>query len=81
MAELCPKTAFSAGNSLAKAGLPRKPCEIESCEACVCNARCYMCPSGVAIAHLTFQFTPQSSYRGWDCAEEPDLVELRHTER
>lgn len=57
MAELCPKTAFSAGNSLAKAGLPRKPCKIESCEACVCNARCYMCPSGVAIAHLTFQFT------------------------
>ena len=57
MAELCPKTAFSAGNSLAKAGLPRKPFEIESCEACVCNARCYMCPSGVAIAHLTFQFT------------------------
>jgi hypothetical protein len=57
MAELCPKTAFSAGNSFAKAGLPRKPCKIESCEACVCNARCYMCPSGVAIAHLTFQFT------------------------
>ena len=57
MAELCPKTAFSAWNSLAKAVLPRKPCKIESCEACVCNARCYMCPSGVAIAHLTFQFT------------------------
>ena len=56
MAELCPKSAFSASDRPAKVGLPRKPCKIESCEACVCNARCYMCPSGVAIVLLTFQF-------------------------
>ena len=72
MAELCPETAFSAGNSLAKAGLPRKPCKIESCEACVCNARCYMCPSGVAIAHLTFQFTLIEKTNVPPCAAEAE---------
>lgn len=72
MAELCPKTAFSAGNCLAKAGLPRKPCKIESCEACVCNARCYMCPSGVAIAHLTFQFTKNKKIKIPPCAARAD---------
>ena len=57
MAELCPETAFSGRIWSAHSGLGKKPNEIEAFGIPVCNTRCYTCPSDVAIAHLTFQFT------------------------
>ena len=57
MAELCPETAFSGRIWSAHGGLGKKPNEIEVFAIPVCNTRCYTCPSDVATAHLTFQFT------------------------
>ena len=44
-------------NRAARGGWSEKANEIEVSATPICNTRCYMCPSDVAIAHLTFQFT------------------------
>ena len=57
MAELCPETASCRAGPRRKGGFGRKPNEIEVFGISICKARCYTCPSDVAMAHLTFQFT------------------------
>ena len=57
MAELCPETAYSGRSFGASGGLSRNSNENEAFGIPICNTRCYTCPSDVAIAHLTFQFT------------------------
>ena len=57
MAELCPETASCRAGPRRKGGFDRKPNEIEVFGISICKARCYTCPSDVAMAHLTFQFT------------------------
>ena len=74
MAELCPETAFSGRIWSAHSGLGKKPNEIEAFGIPVCNTRCYTCPSDVAIAHLTFQFTRQKKLFNKLCCLRREVI-------
>ena len=72
MAELCPETASCRAGPGRKGGFGRKPNEIEVFGISICKARCYTCPSDVAMAHLTFQFTLIEKTNVPPCAAEAE---------
>ena len=74
MAELCPETAISGRDKTVDGGLCRNPKEIEAFGIPICNTRCYTCPSDVAIAHLTFQFTTDSLTSWLACIRKANMV-------